>query len=62
MRNDYEFLPKLEGSGRFLGVNFGVEANQEIFLDSWWGEGEVKDHLDGDSENPTLLVPVRRII
>ena len=54
IRNDYEFLPKLEGSGRFLGVNFGVEANQEIFLDSWWGEGEVKIYLDGDSENPTL--------
>lgn len=54
MRNDYEFLPKLEGSGRFLGVNFGVEANKEVFLDSWWGEGEVKIYLDGDTDNPTL--------
>ena len=27
MRKDYEFLPKLEGSGRFLGVNIGLKAN-----------------------------------
>ena len=42
MRQDYELLPYVEGSGRYLGVNFGVAANQEVFLHSWWGEGEVK--------------------
>jgi hypothetical protein len=54
LRRDYEILPGLEGTGRFLGMHIGVEANQEVFLDSWWGEGEVKIYLDGDNENPTL--------
>jgi hypothetical protein len=53
-RQDYEFLPHVQGKGRFLGVHFGVMANQELFADSWWGEGEVKIYLDGDQENPTL--------
>ena len=54
LREDYEFLPLVEGRGRFLGVHFGVHANQELFADSWWGEGEVKIYLDGDKKNPTL--------
>jgi hypothetical protein len=55
MREDYEFLPNIKGRGRYLGVNFGVRANTEEFLDSWWGEGEVKIFLDGDTEFPTLV-------
>lgn len=54
LRQDYEFLPYVKGKGRFLGVHFGVMANQELFADSWWGEGEVKVYLDGDQKNPTL--------
>jgi hypothetical protein len=51
---DYTILPKIEGKGRFLGVNFGVIANP-IYNKSWWGEGEVKMYLDGDAELPTLI-------
>ncbi|HUL53486.1 MAG TPA: glycoside hydrolase family 172 protein [Opitutaceae bacterium] len=51
---DYTILPKVSGRGRFLGVNVGVVINQKEFFDSWWGEGEVKIYLDGDSERPTL--------
>jgi len=54
MRKDYELLPYLEGKGRYLGVNFGVRANMKDFLNSWWGEGEVKIYIDSDEENPTL--------
>lgn len=54
LRKDYEFLPHVSGRGRFLGVHFGVMANQDLFADSWWGEGEVKIYLDGDKINPTL--------
>lgn len=50
---DYTILPKTEGKGRFLGVNFGVIGNP-VYQKSWWGEGEVKMYLDGDGENPTL--------
>lgn len=51
---DYTILPKIEGKGRFLGVNFGVIANP-MYRKSWWGEGEVKMYLDGDGDLPTLV-------
>ncbi len=54
MRKDYELLPKIEGKGRFLGVNVGVIVNQKQYLKTWWGEGEVKVFLDGDTINSTL--------
>lgn len=50
---DYTILPKIEGKGRFLGVNFGVIGNP-VYQKSWWGEGEVKMYIDGDGEHPTL--------
>lgn len=54
MQQDYEFLPKVEGRGRFLGVNVGVIADKKQYFGSWWGEGEVKVYLDGDEQLPTL--------
>ena len=51
---DYSILPKIVGKGRFLGVNFGVIGNP-LYQKSWWGEGEVKMYLDGDSDLPTLI-------
>jgi hypothetical protein len=54
IQQDYELLPKIEGKGRFLGVNVGVIVNQKRYDKSWWGEGEVKIYLDGDQPLPTL--------
>ena len=54
LQKDYELLPRVTGKGRFLGVNVGVIADQKLYGKSWWGEGEVKVHLDGDKELPTL--------
>ena len=54
LRKDYTILPRIEGSGRYLGCNIGVNANQKIYFKSWWGEGEVKIYLDDDKEYPTL--------
>ena len=51
---DYTILPTVKGAGRFLGMNVGVIADS-IYETSWWGEGEVKLYLDGDSEFPTLV-------
>jgi hypothetical protein len=51
---DFEILPKISGKGRFLGANIGIKADS-IYEYSWWGEGEVKIYLDGDSEYPTLV-------
>ncbi len=50
---DFEILPAVEGSGRFLGTHIGVVSNPENI--GWWGEGEVKMYLDGDTEHPTIV-------
>lgn len=53
-QQDYELLPRVEGRGRYLGVNVGVIVNRKTYFNTWWGEGEVKVYLDGDREFPTL--------
>lgn len=50
---DFEFLPRIEGKGRFLGVNMGVNADS-AYGNTWWGEGEVKMFIDDDEEYPTI--------
>lgn len=54
MRRDFELLPHINGSGRFLGVNLGIRCNMDRYFSAWWGEGEVKVYLDGDRDYPTL--------
>lgn len=51
---DYRILPKVYGSGRFLGTNIGVFTAPE-YGDTWFGEGEVKIYLDGDTTHPSLV-------
>lgn len=53
LAKDFELLPRVEGKGRFLGVNIGINSNP-VYKDYWWGEGEVKMYLDGDKDYPTL--------
>jgi hypothetical protein len=50
---DFDLLPGINGHGRFLGVNIGVNVDS-AYGNTWWGEGEVKMYLDGDSTNPTI--------
>jgi hypothetical protein len=47
---DFEILPSRQGRGRYLGAVIGVRPSQP----QWWGEGEIKVFLDGDSDFPTL--------
>jgi len=51
--DDYVLLPKVEGKGRFLGVSVGLNTDTS-YSKSWWGEGEVKMYLDGDTKYPTI--------
>lgn len=53
LATDFELLPQVDGKGRFLGVNVGVNGNP-LYKKSWFGEGEVKIYLDGDKAYPTL--------
>jgi hypothetical protein len=50
---DFLVLPKLQGKGRFLGMTVGVNIDS-VYEKSWWGEGEVKMFMDGDTEYPTI--------
>ncbi|HEX4485434.1 MAG TPA: glycoside hydrolase family 172 protein [Terriglobales bacterium] len=49
---DFEILPRVEGEGRYLGTHLAVIVNQQNT--GWWGEGEAKFYLDGDTTRPTL--------
>jgi hypothetical protein len=51
--DDYVLLPTVQGKGRFLGISVGLNTDTS-YGRSWWGEGEVKMYLDGDSKYPTI--------
>lgn len=51
---DFQILPLVNGTGRYLGANIGVIGNPE-YNGTWFGEGEVKIYLDGDKKFPTLV-------
>ena len=50
---DYEPLPRVSGKGRFLGISVALNADSS-YGKSWWGEGEIKMYLDGDTKFPTI--------
>ncbi len=52
--DDFLILPKLSGKGRFLGMTVGVNTDSS-YSKSWWGEGEVKMFMDGDTQYPTIV-------
>jgi hypothetical protein len=51
LKQDFEILPKRSGRGRWIGCVLGVRVIDRYH---WWGEGEVKFYLDGDTEWPTI--------
>ena len=50
LAKDFEILPRREGSGRYLGCVLGVHTLEGM----WFGEGEFKAYLDGDTQFPTI--------
>jgi hypothetical protein len=53
IRQDMTILPRVEGCGRYLGANMGIIQNPAT-NHMWWGEGEVKMYIDGDTDYPTI--------
>lgn len=49
-KKDYVLLDSVTGKGQYVGtyMAIGVHAN------GWWGEGEIKFFMDGDSQFPTI--------
>ena len=50
LKQDFELLPYRSGQGRFLGTVLGIRS----FDEHWWGEGEIKIYMDGDTGFPTI--------
>ncbi|REE57501.1 Protein of unknown function (DUF2961) [Paenibacillus taihuensis] len=51
MHEDFVIADHIKGQGVYLGTTLGVRS---IYRDCWWGEGEVKFYIDGDSDYPTI--------
>ena len=53
IKEDFEVLPKVTGVGRFIGTNITVRDGEGLY-GAWFGEGETKYYVDGDTDYPTL--------
>ena len=47
---DYTILDNVSGNGHYVGTYMFWGLNN----DKWWGEGEIKFFLDGDTQYPTI--------
>jgi hypothetical protein len=49
-KQDYVLVDSIVGKGQYVGtyMDWGVHNN------GWWGEGEIKFYIDGDTEFPTI--------
>jgi len=46
----YTIVDGIEGKGQYVGTYMAWQVNNK----GWWGEGEIKFYMDGDSEFPTI--------
>ena len=49
-KQDYVILDGVKGKGHYVGTYMAWQQN----ADGWWGEGEFKAFIDGDSDFPTI--------
>jgi hypothetical protein len=48
--SDYTIVDNVKGKGQYVGVYLAWGVNNN----GWWGEGEIKFFLDGDTKFPTI--------
>jgi hypothetical protein len=51
MKQDFVLLPQRNNKGRYIGALIGI---RNLHPGQWWGEGEIKIYMDGDTEFPTI--------
>lgn len=49
-KSDYTILDSVQGKGQYVGTYMAWGVNNS----GWWGEGEIKFFMDGDTEFPTI--------
>jgi hypothetical protein len=49
-KQDHTLLDGVQGQGHYVGTYMAWGTNSN----GWWGEGEIKFYLDGDSDFPTI--------
>lgn len=49
-KEDYTIVDGIKGKGHYVGTYLSHGANSP----GWWGEGEIKFFMDGDTEFPTI--------
>jgi hypothetical protein len=49
-KDDYVILAGVRGKGHYVGTYLAWQQNS----DGWWGEGEFKAFIDGDTDYPTI--------
>lgn len=47
---DFTIVDGIKGKGQYVGTYISRGA----FSDGWWGEGEIKFYMDGDTDFPTI--------
>ena len=52
LKEDFTILPRRTGKGRYIGAVLGIRYECEGSC--WWGEGEMKFYMDGDTDFPTI--------
>ena len=50
MTSDYVIADQIKGKGHYVGVYLAWGVNNN----GWWGEGEIKFFMDGDTKFPTI--------
>ena len=50
LKKDYTILEVVKGKGHYVGTYMALATLERY----WWGEGEVKMYLDGDTDFPTI--------
>lgn len=50
MSSDYTIVDGIKGKGQYVGVYLAWGVNNN----GWWGEGEIKFFMDGDTKFPTI--------